>query len=68
MGQISHLGCKGAYQPCSTLYSHTIAKFTFIFIRDEDPTFFSMDPDPAEKNPVPDPTLNRNEEKNIFIL
>ena len=35
--------------------------------RDEDPTFFSLDPDPAqlrEKNPdpAPDPTLNRNEE------
>ena len=36
--------------------------------------FFSMDPDPAqlEKNPdpdtTPDPTLNRNEEKNISIF
>ena len=38
--------------------------------RDEDPTFSSMDPDPAqlEKNsdPDPTPTLNRNEEKNII--
>ena len=42
-------------------------------IRDEDPTFFSTDPDPAgkkmriwirlKKNADPDPTLNRNEEK-----
>ena len=35
--------------------------------RDEDPTFFSTDPTPAQlgKNPdpTPDPTLNRNEEK-----
>ena len=45
--------------------------------RDEDPTFFSTDPDPTgkkmriqirlkKKNADPDPTLNRNEEKNIF--
>ena len=44
--------------------------------RDEDPTFFSMEPDGKKcgsgsgwkKNADPDPTLNRNEEKNIFIF
>ena len=39
---------------------------------DEDPTFFSEDPYPAEENTDPDPTaypnFNRNEEKNIFIF
>ena len=41
-----------------------------ITVRDEDPTFFSTDPDPTgEKNVDPDPTLNRNEEKKyIHIL
>ena len=44
-----------------------------VMSRDEDPTFFSTDPDPAgkkmririrlKKNADPDPTLNRNEEK-----
>ena len=29
---------------------------------------FSMDPDPAELEKNPDPTLNRNEEKYIHIL
>ena len=43
------------------------------YSRDDDPTFFSTDPDPAgkrmririrlKKNADPDPTLNRNEEK-----
>ena len=43
-------------------------RFT-LFIRDENPTFFSTDPDPAgKKNADPDPTLNRNEEKVIFIF
>ena len=36
--------------------------------RDEDPTFFSMDPDPAQLKKNPDLTLNRNVEKNIFIF
>ena len=45
---------------------------------DEDPTFFSTDPDPAgekmririrlEEKADPDPTLNRNEDKKIFIF
>ena len=38
--------------------------------RDEDPTFFSTDPDPAGKKNAeltPAPTFNRNEEKNVFI-
>ena len=45
-----------------------------LLAKDEDQTFFSTDPDPAqlEKNPdpdtTPDPTLNRNEEKNISIF
>ena len=30
--------------------------------------FFSMDPDPAQLEKNPDPTLNRNKEKNIFIF
>ena len=41
------------------------------FFRDEEPTFLSLDPDLAylkKKNPAPDPTLIRNEEKNIFIF
>ena len=44
--------------------------FIDIFIcRDEDPTFFSMDPVPAELEKNPDPTSNRNEEKKyIYIL
>ena len=40
-----------------------------LLIRNEDPTF--LPPDPAKlkkKNPTPDPTLNRNEEKNTFIF
>ena len=38
-----------------------------VLLRDEDPTFFSMDPDPAQmEKKNPDPTFNRNEEKNIF--
>ena len=40
--------------------------------RDENPTFFSMDLNPAQleinPDPAPDLTLNRNEEKNIFIF
>ena len=35
-------------------------------VRDEDPTFLSTDQAQQEKNP--DPTLNRNEEKNMFIF
>ena len=37
--------------------------------RVKDPTFFSLDPDSAKhkRNLAPDPTLIRNEEKNIFI-
>ena len=38
--------------------------------REQDPTFFSIDPDPnpGQLENSPDPTLNRNEEKNIFIF
>ena len=47
-----------------------------LYFRDEDPTFFSTDPNLAgkkirirlKKNADPDPTLNQNEEKNIFIF
>ena len=44
-----------------------------VLYRDEDPTFYSLDPDPAQlkkknPNPAPDPTLIRNEEKKIFIF
>ena len=44
-----------------------IQKKEYIYSRDEDPTFFST---AEEKNPdpTPDPTLNRKEEKNIFIF
>ena len=42
--------------------------FFRFFFRDEDPTFFSMDPDPAQLEKNPYPNLNRNEEKNIFII
>ena len=38
-------------------------KNTAISNRDEDPTFFSLDPDQ-----IPDPTQIRNEEKNIFLF
>ena len=45
---------------------------TNLDLRDEDPEFFSTDPDPdpaqLKKIPDPDPTWNRNEEKNIFIF
>ena len=37
-------------------------------VRDEDPEIFSTDPDPAQLKKIPDPTWNRNEEKNIFIF
>ena len=42
--------------------------YSYIFpkSRDEDPTFISKDPARQKKNP--DPTLNQNEEKNIFIF
>ena len=36
-------------------------------IRDEDLRFFSTDPDLAQLE-NPDPTLNRNEERNIFLF
>ena len=42
--------------------------------RDEDPEFFSTDPDPdpgpaqLKKNPDLGPNWNRNEEKNIFMF
>ena len=39
--------------------------------RDEDPTFLSTDQEPRVKkytDPDPDPTFNRNEEKNVFIF
>ena len=49
-----------------------------VFCRDEDPTFFSTDPDPAGekveirillvKNTDPDPTFNRMKKKYIHIL
>ena len=41
-----------------------------ILVRDDDPILFSLVPDPAQlkKNPGPNPTLIRNEEKNIFIF
>ena len=55
---------------------HGFVKKTFIKTKDEDPTFFSTDPAGGkmririllEKNADPDPTLNRNEEENIFIF
>ena len=40
--------------------------------RDDDPTFFSLDPDPAplkknpDPDPTPDPTFIRNEEKKKY--
>ena len=41
----------------------------FIFLAGIRIQHFSTDPDPAgKKNADPDPTLNRNEEKNIFIF
>ena len=39
--------------------------------RDEDPTFISLDPDPAKlkmKKPAPDPTFIRNEEKKYLYF
>ena len=40
----------------------------FIKSRDEDPTFFSTDPDPAKLEKYSGSDLNRIEEKNIFIF
>ena len=35
---------------------------------DEDPEFYSTDPDPAQLKKNPDPTLIRNEKKRIFMF
>ena len=50
------------------IYAHKVLYFTEYINRDEDPTFFLTDPFPAQLGKNPDPTLNRNEEKNIFIF
>ena len=50
---------------------HYFLDTQYIHCRDEDPTFVSLDLDPAQlkkKNPDPDQTLIRNEEKIIFIF